>query len=45
MSISIGERDVAGWIGFVDFDRHGVRDAEFSRPFADFETVFDGLRK
>lgn len=45
MSMSIGERDVAGWIGFVDFDRHGVRDTEFSQPFADFETVFDGLRK
>ncbi len=45
MSMSVGERDVASWIGFVDFDRHGVRDTEFSRPFADFETVFDGLRK
>ena len=45
MCMSIGERDVAGWIGFVDFDRYGVRDTEFSRPFSDFEAVFDGLRK
>lgn len=45
MSMSVGERNVASWIGFVDFDRHGVRDIAFSRPFAEFETVFDGLRK
>lgn len=45
MSMSVGERNVASWIGFVDFDRHGVRDMAFSRPFVEFETVFDGLRK
>ena len=45
MSMSIGERDVASWIGFVDFDRQGVRDIQFSRPFAEFRDVFERLRK
>ena len=45
MSMSIGERDVASWIGFVDFDRQGVRDMQFSRPFAEFRDVFKRLGK
>jgi hypothetical protein len=45
MSMSIGEREVASWIGFVDFDRQGVRDIQFSRPFAEFRDAFERLDK
>jgi hypothetical protein len=45
MSQAVGEREIGNWIGFVDLDRHGVRDMEFSRPFAEFEHVFKSLRK
>lgn len=45
MSQSIGEREVGAWIGFVDVDRYGVRDMQFSQPFSRFREVFEGLPK
>ncbi len=45
MCQAVGERNVGNEVGFVDLDNQDVRDAQFSRPFADFRTVFDGLRR
>jgi len=45
MCQAVGERNVGNEVGFVDLDSQDVRDAQFSRPFADFPTVFNGLRR
>lgn len=45
MCQAVGERNVGNEVGFVDLDSQDVRDAQFSRPFADFRTVFNGLRR
>jgi len=45
MCQAVGERNVGNEIGFVDIDSRDVRDAQFSRPFTDFSTVFNGLRR
>lgn len=45
MCQAVGERNVGNEVGFVDLDNQDVRDAQFSRPFADFRTVFNGLRR
>lgn len=45
MCQAVGERNVGNEVGFVDLDNQDVRDAQFSRPFADFRVVFNGLRR
>ena len=45
MSQAVGEWDVGTEIGFVDFDNQQVRDMQFSRPFAEFASVFRKLRQ
>jgi len=42
---AVGERQVGNDVGFVDLDSQDVRDAQFSRPFAEFRKVFNGLRR
>jgi len=45
MCQAVGERQVGNDVGFVDLDTQDVRDAQFSRPFAEFREVFNGLRR
>lgn len=45
MCQAVGERQVGNNVGFVDLDTQEVRDAQFSRPFAEFREVFDALSR
>lgn len=45
MCKAVGERKVGNEIGFVDLDSQEVRDARYSRPFAEFREVFGHLTR